>query len=174
VQLHLDGPHPRAVGLLVILPRVPSYYRNPEAPTPNQPLRVGAMAVIERDGMLLVERRADDGTWGLIGGAEAEETIAEALAREVWEETGLTTRTVQPFGIFSDPTRIRAYPAGNVYRVLAIVFRVEVGGGDPVASEESHALRFVSRSDLKALDLTPAHRSIVERYLATPQGFVVE
>lgn len=158
-----------------ILRRVPSYYRDPNAPAPNQPLRLGAMALIERHGMLLVERRADDGTWGLIGGAlEADETIAEAVAREVWEETGLTTRSAELFGIFSDPTRIRAYPDGNVYRVLAIVFCVEVGDGDPVPSEESHELRFVSRAELEALDLTPAHRPIVERYLVSPRGVVVE
>ena len=63
---------------------------------------------------------------------------------------------------------------GNVYRVLAIVFRVAVEDADPIVSEESHELRFVSRSDLELLDLTPAHRPIVEWYLAGPEHVVVE
>lgn len=161
--------------LPAILRRVPSYYRDPDAPEPNQPLRVGAIALIERNEMLLVEQRADDETWGLIGGAlEPDETVGEALTREVREETGLEAISVEFFGIFSDPSRIVRYRDGNVYWVLAIVFRVVVGDGDPVASEESHELRFASRAELAALDLTPAHRPIVERYLATPQGSVVE
>lgn len=142
---------------------------------PNRPVRIGALALVERDGMLLVERRTDDGTWGLVGGAlEADETIVEALTREVRQETALCMRSAELFGIFSDPSRIVGYRDGNVYRVLAIVFRVEVDDGDPVPSKESHELRFVSRAELKALDLTPAHRSIVERYLAPPRGVVVE
>lgn len=154
---------------------MPSYYRDPHAPAPNRPVRIGALALVERDEMLLVERRADDGTWGLVGGAlEADETIVEALMREVWEETGLPTRSAELFGIFSDPSRIVGYRDGNVYRVLAIVFRVEVGDGDPVPSEESHELRFASRAELEAFDLTPAHRPIVESFLARPASIVVE
>ena len=72
--------------------RVPSWYRDPNAPAPNQPLRIGVVALIERDGRLLVERRADDGTWSLVGGAlEADESVGDALVREVREETGASS-----------------------------------------------------------------------------------
>ena len=156
-------------------PAVPSYYRDSRAPAPNQPLRVGAIALIERDGALLVERRADDGTWGLIGGAlEGDESISDAVRREVQEETGLATRSIQLFGVFSHPSRVVAYADGNVYRVLAVAFRVDVEEGAPVQSEESHELRFVPRDELAGLDLTPAHRAIVERFLGRPDSVVVE
>jgi ADP-ribose pyrophosphatase YjhB (NUDIX family) len=175
VQLHSDGPLRGPSAFRAILRRVPSYYRDASAPPPNRPVRIGALALVERDGMLLVERRAEDGTWGLVGGAlEEDETIVQALRREVREETALSIRAAELFGIFSDPSRIVGYRDGNVYRVLAIVFRVEVGEGDPVASEESYELRFVARAELEALDLTPAHRPIVERYLAPARGVVVE
>jgi ADP-ribose pyrophosphatase YjhB (NUDIX family) len=154
---------------------VPSYYRDPDAPTPNQPIRIGAVALIERDGALLLERRVDDGTWGLVGGAlEADESVVEALTREIREETGLSARSVELFGLFSDPSRIVCYADGNVYRVVALVFRVAVDGGAPRAGEESHEVRFVPRADLLTHDLTPAHRPIVERYLARPDRVVVE
>lgn len=85
---------------------MPSWYRDPNAPAPNQPLRVGVVALIERDGRLLVERRADDGTWGLVGGAlEADESVSDALVRELREETGLTATSVELFGVFSDPSQ---------------------------------------------------------------------
>jgi ADP-ribose pyrophosphatase YjhB (NUDIX family) len=154
---------------------MPSWYRDPAAPTPNQPMRIGAVALIQRDGALLLERRADDGTWGLVGGAlEPGEAVLEAVRREVREETGLSTRSVDLYGVFSDPSRIVGYPDGNVYRVLAIVFNVEVEDDIPVASDESFELRFVPRAEVLELNLTPAHRPIVESLLAGPAQVVVE
>jgi 8-oxo-dGTP pyrophosphatase MutT (NUDIX family) len=77
--------------------------------------RLGVMALIERDGSLLLERRADAPLWSLIaGGVEDTETLAEALRREVLEETGLIVVGHDLFGTFSDPTRIIRYPDGNV------------------------------------------------------------
>ena len=145
---------------------MPSWYRDPAAPTPNQPIRVGAVALIERDGALLVELRADDRSWGLIAGAvEADESIVDALEREIREETALAVTSVELFGIFSDPSRIVGYADGNVYRVLAVAFVVAVGDDDPVRSEESLELRLVPHADVLSLDPTPAHRPIVETYL---------
>jgi 8-oxo-dGTP pyrophosphatase MutT (NUDIX family) len=153
---------------------MPSWYRDPAAPEPNRPLRVGAVALIERDGAVLVERRADDGSWGLIAGAvEAYESIVEALRREIYEESALLVAPAELLGIFSEPSRIVGYADGNVYRVLAIAFVVTVCDGDPVRSEESLELRFVPRVELLSLDLTPAHRAIVETYLAGPPRPVV-
>lgn len=131
--------------------------------------------MIERDATLLLERRSDDGTWGLVAGAlEHDESIVEALVREIDEETGLRPMSVELFGVFSDPSRIVGYTDGNVYRVVALAFRVSVADGEPIVSEEAIELRFVARDDLLDLDLTPAHRPIVERYLASPPQVVVE
>lgn len=41
---------------------MPSWYRDPEAPTPNGRRGIGVTALIERDGTVLVERRADSVT----------------------------------------------------------------------------------------------------------------
>jgi ADP-ribose pyrophosphatase YjhB (NUDIX family) len=146
---------------------VPSYYRDPEAPTPNQPRRIGVVAFIERDGRVLLEQRADFGTWGLIGGLlEEDETVEEGIAREIREETGLETVSMELFGVFSDPTRIVAYPDGNVMRLLSVVFTVRVAEGEPRVSAESLALRFVAVDDLLALELSPAQTPLFEAYLA--------
>lgn len=54
-----------------------------------------------------MECRADDGRWGLVGGkVEADESLGEALCREVLEETGLHVSWYRLFGAFSDPSRI--------------------------------------------------------------------
>ncbi len=58
---------------------MPSYYRDPDAPTPNVPRRVGVTALIERDGAILVERRSDDDRWAFVGGRlDENETLLEA------------------------------------------------------------------------------------------------
>jgi hypothetical protein len=54
---------------------VPSWYRDPEAPTPNGPRGIGVTALIERDGTVLVERRSDSDVleWAFIGDAYLDE-----------------------------------------------------------------------------------------------------
>lgn len=89
------------------------YYRDPNAPPPNQPIGVGVLALIERDGRLLMERRRDCGRWGLPGGAtEVDESLEETLQREVREETGLVVVCHSLLRVFDDPSRIAHYPDG--------------------------------------------------------------
>jgi len=149
-----------------ILHRVPSWYRDPDAPRPNNPRRIGVVAFIERDGALLLERRADFGTWGLPGGAlDEDETVEKGIAREVHEETGLETVSSELFGIFSDPSRIIGYDDGSIYRLLTIAFVVRVRPGEPRVSEESLELRFVPLEAVRALDLGTAHVPLIDAYL---------
>lgn len=151
-----------------ILRRVASFYRNPEAPIPNNPRRVGVVAFIERDDSLLLERRADFGTWGLPGGAlDEDETVREAIAREVREETGLETVSIELLGVFSDPSRIIAYPDGNVFRLLTLAFAVEVAPGEPELSSESLELRFVPLANVSELEIGPALVPLVDAYLSS-------
>lgn len=152
---------------------VSSYYRDPDAPAPNVPRRVGVTALIERDGAFLVERRADDPSrWAFIGGTlEEDEHVLEALQREVLEETGFAIEHAELLGIFSDPTRIVSYPDGNICRILSIAFRVfPSGSGDPIESDESAGMRFVARDELASLVFWPAQRPIREALLRKSNG----
>lgn len=156
--------------------RMPSWYRDPAAPSPNGPRGIGVTALIERDASVLVERRADSDAheWAFIGGALGDETVLEGLEREVREETGLEIESASLFGLFSDPTRIVAYPDGNVRRLTSIVFRVAPRGrGAPVLSHESVEMRFVSRTELADLEFWPAHQPIRDALLGDPVEVVV-
>lgn len=150
---------------------MPYFYRDPNAPMPNKPTSVGVVALIEHEGALLLDCRADGGQWGLIGGAVAnDESLAEALCREVAEETGLTVRSYALFGTFSDPSRIIQYPDGNTMRIITLAYRVEVEHFDVLrCSGESTALRFVSPHELRHLDIAATHRHIVDHYLSSPR-----
>jgi 8-oxo-dGTP pyrophosphatase MutT (NUDIX family) len=146
-----------------------SYFRDPAAPAPSVPRRVGVAAAIERDGAVLVELRADNEAeeWAFIGGRLGEdESVLDALHREVREETGFAIAEAELLGVFSDPTRIVAYPDGNVCRVFSIAFRVvPVGDGDPIASVESAEMRFVAVSELATLPIWPVHRPLCDALL---------
>jgi ADP-ribose pyrophosphatase YjhB (NUDIX family) len=155
---------------------VPSYYRDPTAPEPNAPRKVGVTAIIERDGEFLVERRVDDAdVWAFIGGTvEDGEPLADTLRREVREETGYDVESARLMGVFSDPTRIVAYPDGTICRVLSIAFRTTVAGSaEPLFSAESAGMRFVAREELATLPFWAIHRPIRELLLADPYDVVV-
>jgi ADP-ribose pyrophosphatase YjhB (NUDIX family) len=147
---------------------VASFYHDPEAPIPNNPRRVGVVAFIERNDSLLLERRPDSGTWGLPGGAlDEDETVREAIAREVHEETGLETVSVELSGVFSDPSRIVAYSDGNVFRLLTLAFAVEVAPGEPELGSESLELRFVPLANVSELEIGPVLVPLVDAYLSS-------
>lgn len=62
-------------------------------------------------GELLLQRRADNGFWGYHGGSVGlDEAVEEAVARELFEETGLTAHRLTLFGVFSGPALHHVYP----------------------------------------------------------------
>ncbi len=155
---------------------MPSYCRDPDAPTPNRPRKVGVCFIVEIDGGVLIDMREDDGSLAFTGGTlEEGESVHQALARELFEETGLEVGEMTPLGVFSDPSRIVAYADGSVHRVLSLAFVVTPKAGTrPRASDESLELRIVSRAELRDLPFWPAHRPIRAAYLAFDGNVVVE
>ena len=56
------------------------FYEDPSAPRPTRPIEVGVLALIERDGRLLMDKRGDCGREGLVGGGiEVEESLEDTL-----------------------------------------------------------------------------------------------
>ena len=152
------------------------FYNDPNAPRPNRPIGVGVLALIERDGMLLMEKRSDCGRWGLVGGGiEAEESLEEGLRREVFEETGLVLVGEDLFAVFPEPSRVVRYPDGNVVRLFTFVYRAEVEDfGALRRSEESEELGFFRREQLLELDVIETSRPIVDAYLDPPTRLFLE
>ena len=126
------------------------------------------LALIERDGALLLERRSDCGRWGLVGGRVGiEESLEDGLRREVLEETGLAAVECSLLRIFDDPARIVRYPDGNVVRLLTFAYEVRVEDfGTLRCSKESEELRFFYREELASLDVIETARPIIEGYVS--------
>jgi 8-oxo-dGTP pyrophosphatase MutT (NUDIX family) len=100
--------------------------------------------VFDEQGNLLLQKRTDNGRWCLPGGSiERGETAAQAVVREVLEETGYITKVVRIVGVYSDPlhTTMR-YPNGDVTSFVAIAFECCVIGGAPALSDETAEVRW--------------------------------
>jgi 8-oxo-dGTP pyrophosphatase MutT (NUDIX family) len=83
-------------------------------------IMAGACVLLCNQESLLLQRRSDNGLWGLPGGAmEPGEALTEVARRELFEETGLIASTLTLFDVFSGPELYYQYPHGDeVYNVV--------------------------------------------------------
>jgi 8-oxo-dGTP pyrophosphatase MutT (NUDIX family) len=160
------------------------YYRDPDAPAPNRPVRPVVVAFVEWDDpkrgpTVLMERRSDNGQWCLLGGrVEPEQSVEDALRQEVHEESGLAVASFSLFGVFSDPSMIAQYGLGCervIVRVISLAFRVQVEDfGALRISSESTALQFFTHEELRTLEIIPTVRHVVDRYLDDRTALILE
>ena len=129
-------------------------------------VRPGTGAVIfDDEGNVLLEKRADNGFWGLPGGGmNPGESVEEAAVREVLEETGLSVTVRRLVGIYSDPTRysIVVYPGDHAVQHVTALFECVRKSGELRISNESTDLRYFNAQALPENTL-PAHRSARRR-----------
>lgn len=145
-----------------------TFYRGDpkNAPKTTMPAHLGANVILTCGGKLLLERRRDSDTWGLVGGGcKKYETGRDAIAREVYEELGLRIpkdRFVK-LAVYDDPGRIAAYRDGSVWRMVIVVYGLDLPR-EPVMriSAESKELRFFSRAEVKDIEIAVTHQDIVE------------
>ena len=106
--------------------------------------------VIEKDGKVLFQRRADNGKWGLIGGlVEMNETYAQAAVREAREETGLEVKLTGFLGIFHNHDMVWAN--GDAAHVISAMYTAEIVSGEPRIDAESFELRFFGKDEFPEL-----------------------
>ncbi len=120
--------------------------------TANQAVVLAAAAVIidDRGRVLLVKRGKEPqkGRWSVPGGSvEPGETLAEAAAREVLEETGLVVSVGPELWSLTTPTA-----DGRMYEIHD--FAATVTGGELTAGDDADDVRWVSPDELQDLPLT--------------------
>ena len=128
-------------------------------------MTTGCGVLIENEkGQLLLQKRSDNGEWGIPGGAmEPGETYKEAAAREVFEEVGIKIKDLQLHGLYSGEDRIINYPNGDVVYSLAVIFRTNSYDGI-ISDEDSEVLehRFFSKDEIPAELFYPDKRPIID------------
>ena len=143
------------------------FYRgDPNAPKTTMPAHLGANAIITCQGKLLLEKRRDSDTWGLVGGGvKKTETELQAMVREVREELGLRIpkEKFRKLQVYGEPGRIAAYQDGSIWRMVIVVFGLELEEmPDLTISAESKDLRFFTKEELKDITIVVTHSDIVE------------
>ena len=125
-------------------------------PTP----KVDVRGVVFRDGRILLVRELTDGRWALPGGwADVGESLAEAVVREVREESGYTTRAVKllavsNLGRYQDGRPLRP----NIYKLFVRCELVAEEPGQLIGAETGEA-GFFAEDELPELSAprgTPA------------------
>ena len=100
------------------------------------------VGVFNLQGELLMQRRARDGTWGLIGGfMELGETVEETARREVSEETGLAVGKLELLGVFSSAEPL-TFPNGDRIQLVTVGYVSDEARGAPQLSAEGLELRY--------------------------------
>lgn len=143
------------------------FYRNdPNAPKTTMPAHLGANSIITWNRKLLLEKRRDSDTWGLIGGGvKKSETELQAIYREVYEELGLRIpkERFQKLAVYGEPGRIAAFRDGSVWRMVIVVYGLELTEEPKLTiSAESKELRFFTKEELKDIEIVVTHSDIVE------------
>jgi len=121
---------------------------------PDRPI-VGVLGVVRRDGRVLLVQRARAphiGKWGFPGGVqELGETIFEAVARELMEETGLVTEPVEVLTTLDVIERDGEGRVRTHYALIAVL--AEWRSGEVSIDDEALDFDWLNVDEVEARDL---------------------
>jgi 8-oxo-dGTP diphosphatase len=159
---------------------------------------VGVGGVVIRDGRALLIRRGSEplrGEWSIPGGMlEVGETLAEGVARELLEETGLQVKVLDlievferifteensgaaPFGakgagvdVVSNAPESQASPDSSqkrpLYHFVILDYLCEAPEGAPRPGSDVTDVAFASESELPQYRLTPTATRVIQKAFA--------
>lgn len=107
--------------------------------------------IFNKNGEVLLQKRADCNKWGFPGGAiELNETPEMAAKREVKEETGLDVEVGNLIGIYTDSDVICAN--GDKVHSICIGYEMSIVGGELICDEnETLELKYFSLDNMPEL-----------------------
>lgn len=129
---------------------------------------VGIGVVVHCGGRVLLVRRGRPprmGQWGLPGGAQhLGETVFEAAAREVLEETGLVAVPERVLTVVDSITRDEEGRVHFHYTLVEVAARCE--GGDPRAADDADDARWATLEEAATLIEWPETMRVIRLGLA--------
>jgi len=122
-------------------------------------------AIIEiEEGVVLIKRSNPPFGWALPGGfVDYGESLENAVAREMKEETGLDLEELRQFHTYSEPDR------DPRFHTICTVFLAK-GKGKPKAGDDAAALKVVKLDEIEKMEFAFDHRIILEDYIKYKEG----
>lgn len=124
-------------------------------------------AVIEKDGKILLGRKPDGvgpypDMWHLPGGGVSlgEESLIDAIKREIKEETGLEPVEIERIGFDED---FEPDKHGEMTHYVFLVYKVEPASTNAVASDDVVKLQWFDKSELQNLPLTTPSQKLFSK-----------
>lgn len=143
------------------------YIGDPEAPEPNSLVAAVSAVVSDDEARLLLHLRTDNQLWSVPGGRiEIGESVADAVTREVREETGFEVEPQYIVGVYSDPRNRIAYDDGEVRQQFSVCVACRLAGGELDPDGESLDVRWADKSELDGLEISPSIRLRIDDYLS--------
>jgi 8-oxo-dGTP diphosphatase len=138
---------------------------------PATPILAVSAAII-RDGKVLIVRRARPPARGVYtlpgGGVEVGETLIEAVAREVREETALT---IEPVALAGYREAIARDGDGRIERHFVILpFAARWIAGEPMLNDELSEAMWIDPSEIAGLNTTAGLAEIIASAIALLAG----
>lgn len=132
----------------------------------NTGYNIGVGGAVVRDGRLLLVRRASRhgrGNWQLPGGyIEPDETIEQAVVREVLEESGVRTEVEAVLGLRS------RYDPENGNGIYVVMLLTAIGGEPAADNREVDQAGYFTLDEIRGLSpLPPVNWEIAQRVLAS-------
>lgn len=132
-----------------------------------------SVCIYNADGALLLQKRADNGKWGLPGGyMELGESIADTAVREVYEEMGyqIAKEKLELKGVFSSYDTY--YPNGDAVQTVCILFQYEYDGEKLLDSDEVLDLQFFQYAELP--EIFNAENTAMVHAFFLEEGIVIQ
>jgi ADP-ribose pyrophosphatase YjhB (NUDIX family) len=115
--------------------------------------KVDVRGVVFRDGnILLVRERLDGGRWTLPGGwADVNDRPAEAVEREVWEESGYRVCASKLLAVYD--RRLHGHSPPTAWGIYKLFFLCDLIGGAPATSIETSGAAFFAEDAIPELSV---------------------
>ncbi len=112
--------------------------------------KIDVRGAVFRDDKILLVKEASDGLWTLPGGwADVGDSPAQAIEREIWEESGYTAKAIKLMAVEDRKLRHPAY----IFDVYKMAFLCELTGGEATTSIETTAIDWFAEDALPPLSV---------------------
>ena len=132
--------------------------------------KVDVRGVIFREGRILLVKEREDGRWTLPGGwADAGQSPAQAVEKEIREESGYEARARKLLAVL-DRDRHGAPPLP--WAVYKLFIGCDLVGGQPTASLETEGVGFFAEGEIPPLSegrVTPGQLRCMFQHLREPE-----